>query len=95
MNMIHLDGAGQEVREGDLIYIVVTRGDSKSSQIGRVIKIRTDGLHYISKTGLGGCRKNMNPRYFCRCESTNYTRPIEAEIDTFYVDWIAKYKEFQ
>jgi hypothetical protein len=94
MSTVRYDDAGQEVREGDLIYIVVTRGDSKCSQIGRIIKIRTDGIHYISKTTYGGARKNCNPTHFCRCESTAKSKPIEQEIDIFFADWVKKHKEF-
>jgi hypothetical protein len=93
---ICLDDAGQEVKTGDLIYIVVSRYRTKDSQIGRIIHIEPSGrIHYISETALGGCRKNVNPTYFCRIETNPYTKPIEDKIDKFFDEWIKKHKDFK
>ena len=93
---IRLDDAGQQIKEGDLIYIVTTRYQSKTSQIGRIIRIEPNGqIHYISKREHGDCRKNTDPTHFCRIESNPKTKPFEEAIDRFYANWIKKHKEFQ
>lgn len=88
-----LDDAGQEVQEGDLIYIVSMSGDSVRAHFGRIIKIDAN-VHYISER-YGTCRKLSNPNHYCRIESNQKTKAVEAKLDLFFTEWVKKHKDFQ
>ncbi len=94
MSIITFDDAGQEVREGDLIYMVCMSGQSMRRHFGRIIKIDT-AIHYIRRNDWGGCAKASNPNHYCRIDSNPTTKSIEKELDEFYAEWIKKHKEFQ
>ena len=86
------DSAGQEVREGDWIYIIVAGGSSFHTRIGQIIGIDKTGLHCISEM-YGTIKKGKVPTTFIRIEETKLTMKLKQPFKDFYQNWLKTHKE--